>query len=669
MYEKNIEDISGFLNEYEHLRGYLGSNKVLRKDIKSIIIRKNNIKITLIDGKLCSFSNKKFKRNVKKDFDKILKKYSITEEMPINGALEFFNKYRNDICDGVKSYFKDNFEDEFVLNFRETEKAVVIGIKYKENILNYDISYANLNDPKCKDGENFSRPRIKTFIISKLCIFINNIIEKYWDKDEELKKLENKIFKNITSLLNIFYNDKYAFLIEGDFIIIKYNDIKYNTNIRILDFINIDNLCKVNKYPDETGIIYYIYELTLKNNEYFDFIFNITNQVKKQLDKVKLLITYKDYDEINEVIGESFKLYRDNALIIFNGIQKAKIKNKKVYAYFNDLDTIYIENELQTIKYNLKTKDKMCIYSEQYESLLKLINSQEHRECFDFFKEMINSNSYSFSYRKGKGILFGDLEVNITDKISGYNIIKQIKIAPYTNSVILWKREIVKLFKDLDIRFKKYDEVLRLDFLDKNSNIKDNFLVLDILGLLKQNSLAKDDIINIFKGRCKVGNLNYDNYFGKYTLLSDDEILKTLDILEKKKIIENFDGKFIIKDLHYYDYLNPNISSLTLELNDKIQNEEILTDTESLYMLNNILKKQSLTLKDYINIFSLFNNIRFTSRYLTDILSIFKLAPTRLKNKDEAESLTSFLKMNLCADIDINKKKVIQKILYSDKEN
>lgn len=86
-------------------------------------------------------------------------------------------------------------------------------------------------------------------------------------------------------------------------------------------------------------------------------------------------------------------------------------------------------------------------------------------------------------------------------------------------------------------------------------------------------------------------------------------------------------------------------------------------------MLNNILKKQSLTLKDYINIFSLFNNIRFTSRYLTDILSIFKLAPTRLKNKDEAESLTSFLKMNLCADIDINKKKVIQKILYSDKEN
>lgn len=181
--------------------------------------------------------------------------------------------------------------------------------------------------------------------------------------------------------------------------------------------------------------------------------------------------------------------------------------------------------------------------------------------------------------------------------------------------------------------------------------------------------MAKDDIINIFKGRCKVGNLNYDNYFGKYTLLSDDEILKTLDILEKKKIIENFDGKFIIKDLHYYDYLNPNISSLTLELNDKIQNEEILTDTESLYMLNNILKKQSLTLKDYINIFSLFNNIRFTSRYLTDILSIFKLAPTRLKNKDEAESLTSFLKMNLCADIDINKKKVIQKILYSDKEN
>ncbi len=78
----------------------------------------------------------------------------------------------------------------------------------------------------------------------------------------------------------------------------------------------------------------------------------------------------------------------------------------------------------------------------------------------------------------------------------------------------------------------------------------------------------------------------------------------------------------MVKDIHYYDYLNINISSLTLKLNDKIQNEEILTDTESLYMLNNILKKQSLTLKDYINIFSLFNNIRFTSRYLTDILKL-----------------------------------------------
>lgn len=683
MSDFTINDINkDFINEYINLFQLISSVKHFPLySFTSMTLKEKSVCFTSKskEGKNISFPINKIKRKAKEDFKKILNdnKVEIDKLQKNKSPKElkpFFIKHKNYIYKGITDYFKEISENDFSFSFVEDNDNLIVNIKYNLDTFEYKINLKEIDVDTLLGGNNFSRPKIISTLNSSIKKFINttvspSFVKKYWNESEEKRKLKCRIISNINRFLNSCYNNKYKFWEEGGNITITYNGRKYKTGITLIHLVDIDKFIKITQKYD--GLEIPTCDLSFKNVEYFDFISDIANNIKEKLNGLKLVLDYSNWDNINETINKAFSNYNNNAFIFFNGYAKAKGKNIKCYSYFDDLDTIYIESKLQNITYNFKTDKVDVKNTKEYDLFLDLVNNEDYVECKNFWDDITSSKPYSFQYRKGKGVLFGDVELNITDKIKDYTIVKQIKINSFNDSVNLWKREIVKIFKDLDFRFEKYGDVLKTDFLAANPDITDNFLVLDILGLLKQNSwIEKNDVVKILKGKSKVENINDYSYFGKYSLLNDNEILKTLEDLEKKELIISILGdKFAIKDHHYYNYLNPDLSSLRLNLDDKIQNEEILTDTESLYMLNQILSKESLTLNDYIKMFSLFNNIRFASRHLGDILSIFKLAPSKLKNKEESDSLNIFLKMKLCSDTSVNKKKIIQRIVYSDKYN
>lgn len=692
MSDFTINDINkDFINEYINLFHLISSvMHVPLYSFTSISLKEKSVCFTTKskDKNNLSLSRKKIKKKAKEDLDKLLEasKHSVSKKTNCSSVKllskediflefkKFFTKHKNHIYKEITNYFKEISGDDFSFSFVEDNNNLIVVIEYNGDSFEYKVNLNKIDMETLLSGSNFSRPKIISTLNSNIKKFINttispSFVKKYWNESEEKRKLKCKIISNINRFLNSCYNNKYKFWEEGGNITITYNGRKYKTGITLIHLVDVDKFIKLTQKYE--GLEIPAFDLSFKNVEYFDFISDIANDVKERLKDLKLVTDYSNWGNINDIINDAFRIYNNNAFIFFNGYSKAKGKNIKCYSYFDDLDTIYIESKLQNITYNFKTDTVDVKNTKEYSSFLDLINNKDYVECKNFWNDITSSKPYSFQYRKGKGVLFGDVELNITDKIKDYTIVKQIKINSFNDSVNLWKREIVKIFKDLDFRFEKYGDVLKTDFLAANPDITDNFLVLDILGLLKQNSwIEKNDVVKILKGKSKVENINDYSYFGKYSLLSDNEILKTLEDLEKKElIISILDDNFSIKDHHYYNYLNPDLSSLRLNLDDKIQNEEILTDTESLYMLNQILSKESLTLNDYIKMFSLFNNIRFASRHLGDILSIFKLAPSKLKNKEESDSLNIFLKMKLCSDTSVNKKKIIQRIIYSDKFN
>ena len=339
------------------------------------VIRKVKEGVHINELLLLTFTNNAAKE-MKERIRSKLKKEGLTEELKLidSAYITTFDSYALSIL--RKYHYKLNVSknlkvvDADLINYKKEEYLDNIFEEYYES--NDKLFLKLINDFCEKDDNNIRKAILSISSKLDLLIDLDSYLDNYFNEiniDSVLNDYNNLLLKRINNIKLLMYN--LSFYTEGDF-----ND-KLNEVLKALinskDYDSIK--CNLDiKLP------------TLRNAE--DNAKNYKDAIKKEIDNLKELCTYKDLNEIKDTILST----KDYVIVIIDIIKKLNSKLKE-FKYTNDL---YEFNDIAKLSIKL-LKDNEDIRNEIKYSLNEIM-VDEYQDTSDIQEEFIslieNNNVY-----------------------------------------------------------------------------------------------------------------------------------------------------------------------------------------------------------------------------------------------------------------------------------
>ena len=339
------------------------------------VIRKVKEGVHINELLLLTFTNNAAKE-MKERIRSKLKKEGLTEELKLidSAYITTFDSYALSIV--RKYHYKLNVSknlkvvDADLINYKKEEYLDNIFEEYYES--NDKLFLKLINDFCEKDDNNIRKAILSISSKLDLLIDLDSYLDNYFNEiniDSVLNDYNNLLLKRINNIKLLMYN--LSFYTEGDF-----ND-KLNEVLKALinskDYDSIK--CNLDiKLP------------TLRNAE--DIAKNYKDAIKKEIDSLKELCTYKDLNEIKDTILST----KDYVIVIIDIIKKLNSKLKE-FKYTNDL---YEFNDIAKLSIKL-LKDNEDIRNEIKYSLNEIM-VDEYQDTSDIQEEFIslieNNNVY-----------------------------------------------------------------------------------------------------------------------------------------------------------------------------------------------------------------------------------------------------------------------------------
>ena len=339
------------------------------------VIRKVKEGVHINELLLLTFTNNAAKE-MKERIRSKLKKEGLNDELKLidSAYITTFDSYALSIL--RKYHYKLNVSknlkvvDADLINYKKEEYLDNIFEEYYES--NDKLFLKLINDFCEKDDNNIRKAILSISSKLDLLIDLDSYLDNYFNGiniDSVLNDYNNLLLKRINNIKSLMYN--LSFYTEGDF-----ND-KLNEVLKALinskDYDSIK--CNLDiKLP------------TLRNAE--DIAKNYKDAIKKEIDSLKELCTYKDLNEIKDTILST----KDYVIVIIDIIRKLNSKLKE-FKYTNDL---YEFNDIAKLSIKL-LKDNEDIRNEIKYSLNEIM-VDEYQDTSDIQEEFIslieNNNVY-----------------------------------------------------------------------------------------------------------------------------------------------------------------------------------------------------------------------------------------------------------------------------------
>jgi hypothetical protein len=381
----------------------------------------------------------------------------------------------------------------------------------------------------------------------------DNLIDKNYQKINEINSLENKTKKALDNISNqlkdIQYDLKIYFIKE-----------KENDGYPYSKFIEIENL------------IHCINELIIeKQNKLDDIkIFNsaINNEITQiEEDQNNLISKFKDYDkesreEISKLLLEND--HTRNILII----KESEIKNLQIF--LDEKDKLIFDNTHLLDKSNLEIRKLNEILSDRDREILKLKNNYE---------SLIKEISYKFNTDQGdvESDQIRQLKKSLRLKENSQKIflieIEQLeeKIISYEKRLKIFEQENINLSdlisehtKTIDLLKKeKSRSEIKIEEMQRDLDFNNNFRTSKALGSLKSSVLSNHE------EEKKIFEKNEINLFKSRKFSVESKIFMPDDNLH----MNHFDN-FHINEEHFYNYFE--IENFQLEINKNYKDYDFL---------------------------------------------------------------------------------------------
>ena len=343
------------------------------------VIRKVKEGVHINELLLLTFTNNAAKE-MKERIRSKLKKEGLTEELKLidSAYITTFDSYALSIL--RKYHYKLNVSknlkvvDADLINYKKEEYLDNIFEEYYES---NDKLFLKLINDFCEKDDNNIRKAIlsissKLDLLIDLDSYLDNYLNNYFgvdNIDNVLNDYNNLLLKRINNVKILMYN--LSFYTDGDF------NEKLNEVLKPLINSNDYDSIKCNldiKLP------------TLRNAE--EIAKNYKDAIKKEIDSLKELCTYKDLNEIKDTILST----KDYVIVIIDIIRKLNSKLKE-FKYTNDL---YEFNDIAKLSIKL-LKDNEDIRNEIKYSLNEIM-VDEYQDTSDIQEEFIslieNNNVY-----------------------------------------------------------------------------------------------------------------------------------------------------------------------------------------------------------------------------------------------------------------------------------
>ena len=343
------------------------------------VIRKVKEGVHINELLLLTFTNNAAKE-MKERIRSKLKKEGLTEELKIidSAYITTFDSYALSIL--RKYHYKLNVSknlkvvDADLINYKKEEYLDNIFEEYYES---NDKLFLKLINDFCEKDDNNIRKAIlsissKLDLLIDLDSYLDNYLNNYFgvdNIDNVLNDYNNLLLKRINNVKILMYN--LSFYTDGDFNeklneVLKplinsndYDSIKCNLDIKLPTLRNVEEIAK-----------------------------NYKDAIKKEIDSLKELCTYKDLNEIKDTILST----KDYVIVIIDIIKKLNSKLKE-FKYTNDL---YEFNDIAKLSIKL-LKDNEDIRNEIKYSLNEIM-VDEYQDTSDIQEEFIslieNNNVY-----------------------------------------------------------------------------------------------------------------------------------------------------------------------------------------------------------------------------------------------------------------------------------
>ena len=343
------------------------------------VIRKVKEGVHINELLLLTFTNNAAKE-MKERIRSKLKKEGLTEELKLidSAYITTFDSYALSIL--RKYHYKLNVSknlkvvDADLINYKKEEYLDNIFEEYYES---NDKLFLKLINDFCEKDDNNIRKAIlsissKLDLLIDLDSYLDNYLNNYFgvdNIDNVLNDYNNLLLKRINNVKILMYN--LSFYTDGDFNeklneVLKplinsndYDSIKCNLDIKLPTLRNVEEIAK-----------------------------NYKDAIKKEIDSLKELCTYKDLNEIKDTILST----KDYVIVIIDIIKKLNSKLKE-FKYTNDL---YEFNDIAKLSIKL-LKDNEDIRNEIKYSLNEIM-VDEYQDTSDIQEEFIslieNNNVY-----------------------------------------------------------------------------------------------------------------------------------------------------------------------------------------------------------------------------------------------------------------------------------
>ena len=343
------------------------------------VIRKVKEGVHINELLLLTFTNNAAKE-MKERIRSKLKKEGLNDELKLidSAYITTFDSYALSIL--RKYHYKLNVSknlkvvDTDLINYKKEEYLDNIFEEYYES---NDKLFLKLINDFCEKDDNNIRKAIlsissKLDLLIDLDSYLDNYLNNYFgvdNIDNVLNDYNSLLLKRINNIKILMYN--LSFYTEGDF------NEKLNEALKPLINSNDYDSIKCNldiKLP------------TLRNAE--EIAKNYKDAIKKEIDNLKELCTYKDLNEIKDTILST----KDYVIVIIDIIKKLNSKLRK-FKYTNDL---YEFNDIAKLSIKL-LKDNEDIRNEIKYSLNEIM-VDEYQDTSDIQEEFIslieNNNVY-----------------------------------------------------------------------------------------------------------------------------------------------------------------------------------------------------------------------------------------------------------------------------------
>lgn len=391
----------------------------------------------------------------------------------------------------------------------------------------------------------------------------------------------------------------------------------------------------------------------IKEHLYFSYDYNaikyLTNKYNYKYDIAKMYIdniyyvsdkTYKS-KKLNKLVSLKCEL-DENKLLIYDGVFKTYIKDKKIYIYGYD----YLNDLEEKIVSELKLLTSVVNISKEYKDFTP--------DVYEFSKiqDEVEFVAFKISELLENGVNINNIKLcNVSSDYNIYieRIFNLYKIpVVLNNKTNLYATRIGKFFlenlnKDINVTISLLDSFKEKDIVDKIINICNKYIMEDDYTLIKD--LLEYDLKHTY-----IDNNLYKNYV---ELINIDDIISDLDYV----FLMNFNEGEIPKTKKDEDYITDNIKT---EVN--LRKTVEINTLEKIYTLKNIKSIKNLIITYKLNFQ---NKVCFKSNLLEELNYNLK----EFSNENTTYSLlSSKIKLNEKIDdlIKYNKKSKELDLLYNN---